>query len=140
MRIMTDRPNQTAKILVIDDNQTVLFATRQILEEAGFEVVTTDRSIGASAIVIREEPDLVLMDLEMPLRGSAIVKIMRANSMLKDTKVVLYSGRPLEELQAATERCGADGYIEKSSGADVLISAVKGYLGTDLKCDTQRST
>ena len=125
---MTDQKNEKAKILVIDDNRTVLFATREILENVGFEVITADRSIGASAIVIREEPDLVLMDLEMPLRGSAIIKIMRANSMLKDTKVVLYSSRPLEELQAAAEQCDADGFIQKSSGPEALVSDVRKYL------------
>jgi len=128
MRIMPDQPNKTAKIIVIDDNQTVLAATRVILEEAGFEVVTADRAIGASAIVIREQPDLVLLDLVMPLSGSAIVSIMRSHSVLKDTLVVLYSSRPLEELRAAAEQCGADGYIQKSSSPEILVNEIKIHL------------
>lgn len=125
---MTNQPNKPAKILVIDDNQTVLVATRKILEGVGFEVVTTDRAIGASALVIKEKPDLVLMDLEMPLRGSAIVSIMRSHNMLERMKVVMYSARPLQELVAATKQCGADGYIQKSSSPEDLVAAVKTYL------------
>jgi DNA-binding response OmpR family regulator len=132
MHSMTDQVIKTAKILVIDDNQTVLFATREILEAAGFEVVTADRAIGASAIVIHEQPDLVLMDLEMPLRGSAIVKIMRSHSILADTRVLLYSSRPLDELKSATERCGANGYIEKSCSPESLIAEIKAHLAKDL--------
>jgi DNA-binding response OmpR family regulator len=125
---MPNQPNKTAKIVVIDDNQTVLAATRVILEEAGFEVVTADRAIGASAIVIREKPDLVLLDLVMPLSGSAIVSIMRSHSVLKDTLVVMYSSRPLEELKAASEQCGADGYIQKSSSPEILVNEIKIHL------------
>lgn len=125
---MTSEPGRKPKILVIDDNQTVLFVTREILEEAGFEVVTADRAIGASAIVIREKPDLVLMDLEMPLRGSAIVTIMRSHSMLENTKVLLYSSRPLEELRTASEQCRADGYVEKSSSPETLIAEIRAHL------------
>ena len=126
--VMTNQPKETAKILVIDDNQTVLHATKEILEDAGYEVVTADRAIGASAIVIHEKPDLVLMDLEMPLRGSAIVKIMRSHIMLEEIKVLMYSSRPLEELKEATEQCGADGYVQKSSGPEILVKKIKAHL------------
>lgn len=132
---MTSQSNKAAKILVIDDNQTVLVATRAILEDAGFEVVTADRAIGASAIVIREKPDLVLMDLVMPLSGSVIVSIMRSHSMLKDTKVIMFSSRPLEELKTAAENCGADGYIQKSCSPEILINEIKIHLSRNPKCD-----
>lgn len=131
---MTDQPDKTAKIVVIDDNQTVLTATRAILENAGFEVVTADRAIGASAIVIREEPDLVLMDLVMPLNGAAIVSIMRSHSLLKDTTILMYSSRPLEELQAVAEECGADGYVQKSSSPELLVSEIQAHLVRKQKC------
>jgi DNA-binding response OmpR family regulator len=134
MRIMTNQLNKLAKILVIDDNQTVLVATRAILEDAGFEVVTADRAIGASAIVVREKPDLVLMDLVMPLSGSAIVSIMRSHSMLKNIKVIMYSSQPLEALKAAAEECSADGFIQKSSSPEILINEIKIQLARDPAC------
>ena len=132
---MTSQSGKREKILVIDDNQTVLVAIRAILEDAGFEVATADRAIGASAIVIREKPDLVLMDLVMPLSGSVIVSIMRSHSTLKDTKVVMFSSRPLEELKAAAEKCGADGYIQKSCSPEIFVNQIKIHLSRNEKRD-----
>jgi len=63
--VMQNAPRQP-KILVIDDGPTVLFWVRKVLGGAGYEVVTQDRPIGGGAAVVRDQPDLVLVDLEMP--------------------------------------------------------------------------
>ena len=62
----TDLIRQKAKILVVDDDQNVRFLTRQCLEAEGMIVVEASNGFEAIDMFVRERPDLVFLDVEMP--------------------------------------------------------------------------
>ena len=62
----TDLIRQKAKILVVDDDQSVRFLTRQCLESEGMIIVEASNGFEAIDMFVRERPDLVFLDVEMP--------------------------------------------------------------------------
>src|SRR5262245_65488160 len=79
-------------VMVIDDSEIVLSVTRNVLETAGFRVLTHSRPSGCVALILQEKPQLVLIDVNMPLiGGDTIAKLFGKARPNNDTIVLLYS-------------------------------------------------
>lgn len=109
-------------IMVIDDSEIVLSVTRNVLEGAGFRVITHSRPSGCVALILQEKPDLVLIDVNMPqIGGDTIAKLFGKARPNNDTTVLLYSSLSRAALEAKVKSSGAHGYIQKSEdGYDFL--------------------
>jgi CheY-like chemotaxis protein len=117
------------KIVVIDDNEIVLEATKGALEGAGYEVLTHDRPVGCVALILHEKPDLVLMDVNMPgLGGDTIVSVLVKALPTNDTILLLHSSASAELLRSKAMSAGAHGYIQKSSDFFGLVREVNRWL------------
>lgn len=117
------------KILIIDDDATLLGAVRRLLLAGGFDVVTSDSALRLPQLVQREKPDLILLDIEMPaLSGEHVLDFTKLFDFLRETPIVVHSSKSEEELQAIVERSSAVGYIRKTSNALSLVSQVKKFL------------
>ena len=105
-----------SKILIIDDDPAHLNAARGILESEGYEVFTQSQPFGSTNTVIHLQPDLVLLDVNMPgLSGDRLAEVLRANARTRDVLVVLHSSNDEDHLRTTTRRLGLDGYICKGS-------------------------
>ncbi|HWA73840.1 MAG TPA: response regulator [Polyangiaceae bacterium] len=109
-------------VMVIDDSEIVLSVTRNVLEGAGFRVLTHSRPSGCVALILQERPQLVLIDVNMPLiGGDTIAKLFGKARPNNDTIVLLYSSLSAAALDAKVKGCGAHGYIQKTEdGYDFL--------------------
>jgi len=117
------------KIMIVDDSEIVLELTKSVLEDAGFEIVTRNTPFGTSNAIVREKPDLVLLDVSMPaLSGNSIVELAKKDDALKNTKILLYSDRSTEELDGIMAKCGADGYIKKTDDDLDLVRQVNSWF------------
>jgi CheY-like chemotaxis protein len=117
------------KILLVDDSDLVRDLTRMMLEEYGYEVVTLESGLGLSRALGREKPDLVLMDVSMPaVSGNHIVDVARQHKLHR-CPMVLFSDRPASELSALAQKCGAAGFIQKTSNAKALAQSIERFLG-----------
>ena len=115
------------KVLVVDDSALVLEAAQRALRAAGHEVVVRQCPHGTTATILRERPDLVLLDVSMPgLSGDLIVQVVRRRASIQATKVILFSSKSEEELQRLTKDCGADGFIRKTPDLRNLVSRIGG--------------
>jgi len=117
------------KALIIDDSELAVEYAADALKAAGFEVVTRTSAIGTSAVILREKPDIVLVDCNMPgMSGPDFVASLRRHPKLRKTVVLLYSERTAEELEKAARICGADGYIPKSTEFIQIPALVRKHL------------
>ncbi|MGC4113814.1 MAG: response regulator [Myxococcales bacterium] len=117
------------KVLIVDDSPVVLEGSAIILEEAGFEVITLDNPLSVAHLVRKENPKVLLIDLNMPtLNGATVVKILGQRDASRRTKVVLYSDAPVDQLRRVASECGADGYIQKTMNEADLISQVRSLV------------
>lgn len=119
-----------AKILIVDDSELVLEIYNNVLDEAGFEVITRNTPFGTSSIIATEKPNLVLIDIFMPaLSGDKLVEIVRRDDKdIKNTKVLLFSDRPLDELKSISASCGANGFIRKTGNHKELIQNIRTWI------------
>ena len=109
---------ETKKILVVEDDKSLRTLLTDILKKEGFEVFTAEDGIQGLKIAKERNPDLILLDLEMPgIGGLAVLKKLRDDDTTKDTSVIILSN------DANTET------ISEAVGRKVLTYLVK----TDLE-------
>ncbi len=118
-----------AKIMVIDDSATIRHLTKKILENSGHEVVCESSSVTLPLRLQSEQPDLVLLDVSMPLlTGDRSIAVLRDRGIQVSGLLILYSSKPKEELKSIAEKCGADGFIHKSVGQTEFMRRITDYL------------
>jgi len=123
------------KVLIVDDDEQHLRMTERLLRSAGYDVVTRTGVLGTSFVVTSERPDVVLVDLNMPMvNGDRLVPLMtrgRFEPPYISPYVVLHSGVEANELERRARECGADACIPKGLApkqflallADCLVKA-----------------
>lgn len=101
------------RILVVDDDKTILQTTQSLLHNAGYEVITHDTPFGATEMIRTWRPDLVLLDVNMPgLAGDRLCVLIRGNRRI-ETKIFFHSSNDETSLRLAVAQYGADDYICK---------------------------
>jgi DNA-binding response OmpR family regulator len=113
-------------ILVIDEDQNALDAARAMLEPAGYRVLTRDRSAGSISAIVKEKPDVVLVELNMVrLNGETISKIINKTVPRPAVCVLFYSSLPVETLRLKALASGAQGYVQKTETAGELVRRIE---------------
>lgn len=116
------------KILVIDDDASILDAIALILEEEGYHVDTIVKSEETYNKVRDFNPDLILLDVLMSGNdGRHICKKLKTEDYSKNIPIIMISAHPTAE-KSITE-CGADGFIAKPFRSTQLLKEVKKHLG-----------
>jgi DNA-binding response OmpR family regulator len=117
----------SAKILVVDDERTLLHFMQQYLEEEGYEVVTVDSGPKAVRSFYQERPDLVLLDVMMPgMDGWEVCARLRE---MADTPIVLLTAKDSEGDKLRGFRLGVDDYVTKPFSFAELAARIKAVLG-----------
>ena len=124
------------RILVVDDHQMLREALVGMLELSGFEVVgaVTDGA-DATSLAVELAPDVVLMDLSMPvLNGLDATRLLR--EVAPEVAVVMFSAFDSPELKRQAFAAGAVAFLPKGSGNDRLratLEAAVTLAGSDLR-------
>jgi DNA-binding response OmpR family regulator len=102
------------RVLLVDDDATFLSLIERALRSQGMDVTVTSTALGVSNLVRRVEPNVVLLDVNLPaLSGDAVLAVAR-RSAPAHTRFVLFSSSDESTLRELAQRVGADGYITKS--------------------------
>jgi DNA-binding NarL/FixJ family response regulator len=119
--------NDAPTVVIADDHPTIRLGVRMALLEAGMRVLaeTADRE-GAIEAVLREQPDLCLLDIHMP--GGGIEAAAALAVMAPHTAVVMLTVSTSMEDVLAALRAGAVGYLPKDTPPDRLPAALRGVL------------
>ncbi len=125
-KIMQNIKNKDIKILVVDDDPDILFATSRMVKKSGFQTFTADSGKTAMEAVRMIVPDLILLDVVMPdAEGPELCRRIKQDPNLKGIYVVLTSGTRVEsEQQADGLDSGADGYIARPLSNREFLSRV----------------
>jgi diguanylate cyclase (GGDEF)-like protein len=113
------------KILLVDDSPTIRAATGQMLEKMGHTVTTADDGQQALAAYERERPDLVLMDVTMPVMdGYAAAQQIRTRYPEDWVPIIFLSGGAEEQHLERGIRAGGDDYLIKPASYVVLHAKI----------------
>lgn len=118
-----------AKILVVDDELDILEIIRHALNKEGFEVHIAANGIQAIDQAKKNKPDLILMDVMMPLMdGMEACRQLKEDNDTKNIPVVFLTARSEEFAELAGFEAGAEDYIAKPIRPRVLLSRLKVIL------------
>jgi CheY-like chemotaxis protein len=110
----------TKSVLVIEDDPALLSSVAEVIREVGYDVRTACNGHQALDEVMAREPDLILIDLMLPLMdGWRFLDQYRARCRDSRAALVLVSAFP--NLAAEAERLGVQGYLRKPFGLDAVV-------------------
>lgn len=115
------------KILVVDDETSILQSTRLLLRALGFEVATASTPGEVLPVLLAERPDVLLQDVRMPgLDLDALVRSIREDARTRDVPIILFSASM--DLFEVQDRVGANGFIEKPFKPREVVQAIQDAL------------
>jgi len=115
-----------ARVLIVEPNRSALSVLAKRLGEAGYRIVGCDDASNATAEMLRLPVDLVLAELRMaPVSGVELTRLIRDDTVLKDTPVILITGRSDSSGAVDGFLAGADDVVAKPFHFEVLAARVK---------------
>ena len=116
----------TAQILVVDDDPDIRHVVEAILESEGYQVTTAINGRQAWEQITQQRPDVVLLDLQMPvMTGWELLDLLREQGVQVPIVVMTAGYRA----RAESERRGAAGHLAKPFELDDLLAVVECCLG-----------
>lgn len=118
--------NAVIRLLIVDDHPVVRTGLRHLFEtEAGFDVVA-EAADGAAAVesVVEEHPDVVLMDLQMPVMDG-VEAIGRIRALPQPPPILVLTTYDSDAQILAAIEAGATGYLLKDAERDTLFASVR---------------
>ncbi|MBI4226373.1 response regulator [Candidatus Roizmanbacteria bacterium] len=114
------------RILLIDDDESIVEVIRMILEEERYKVLSYPNGLSIEEKVREVKPDLVLIDYLLPGKnGAEIVKWLRTNQQTKTIPIIMISTSKIYKKEA--EEAGVDEFLEKPFDMYELVNVVKRY-------------
>ncbi len=114
------------RILVVDDEPKYVRAIRVNLEASGYKVISASDGLAAVQMAVREEPDLVLLDLRMPgMDGYEVCRQIREFSTIPIIMLTALAESP-DKVKGLD--LGADDYVTKPFSAEELLARVRAVM------------
>lgn len=115
------------KVLVFDDDKDILEICKIILDEAGYEIKTSENARNIEDQVSAFMPNLILMDNWLPDSGGiTATRTIKSNAVLKDIPVIYFSANT--DIEKLADRAGADSYLAKPFDITDLEDIVKKHI------------
>jgi CheY-like chemotaxis protein len=119
----------THVILVVEDNERNLKLLRDVLEYAGYDVRVARTAEDGITLAVKEPPDLVLMDLQLPgMDGMEAFRRLRENPRTADIPVVAVTAQAMKQDRERVLEAGFNGYVEKPISVRAFPDQVRGFL------------
>ena len=120
-------PDSKRSLLLIDDDPDMLMILKLKLTREGFDVKTSENALNLFDMINAKTPDLILMDLNMPLvSGDIICRLIRHNKKTEDVPVIMFSGN--RDIKNISQACGASGFINKPCDPSTLKKEIEKYI------------
>lgn len=116
-----------ATILVVEDDELVRELFRIHLGNAGYQVLLAEDAIVAGHLLLKERPDLIVADIEMPfMDGIEFVEAVKADALVSAIPVIFVSSR--SDFEDRCKQIGAVAFLKKPVLADSLLATVAKHV------------
>jgi len=117
------------KILIVEDNEKNLYLVRFILQNNGHEVIVARDGITGVKLAVKESPDLILMDIQLPdIDGLEVTRRIRKSGTGGEVPIVAITSFAMGGDKKKALEAGCTGYIEKPINPDTFLKEVENYL------------
>ena len=117
------------RVLVVEDNETNLYLIRFILQKSGFEVIEAKDGASGVELAVKEKPDLVIMDIQLPdIDGLEATKRIRASEADGDIPIIALTSYAMMGDREKALAAGCTGYIEKPINPETFMTELEKYF------------
>lgn len=117
--------SEVPTVMVVDDSVTVRKVASRFLEREGFLVVTARDGVEAMKLLQESQPDIMLLDIEMPrMDGFEVARRVKANDELKQIPIIMITSRTGEKHRKRALDLGVEGYLGKPYQEEELLEAM----------------
>lgn len=127
--MMTPHDSASRTVLYIEDDPASRLLVERTLRYAGYRVVVAECGLAGIDLARREEPDLILTDINLPdLTGREITTMLRSEPRFQRTPIVALTAQVLRDQREMAMAAGLTGYLTKPVDVEVLLRQVEFYL------------
>jgi DNA-binding response OmpR family regulator len=117
-------------ILIVDDSEDIALISARMLTQRGFAVITASDGAEGLAMVARQRPNCILLDVMMPrMSGLEVLRALKAGPATASIPVIMVTAKITDDDVLSGYQQGADYYITKPFTADELVYGVNLVLG-----------
>lgn len=117
------------RILIIEDQEDNRAILRDLLSQAGYELIEAADGEEGVKLAQMERPDLILMDIQLPvIDGYEATRRIKATADLKSIPIIAVTSYALSGDEAKARAAGCDGYVTKPFSPRDLLAKVRAYL------------
>lgn len=119
------------RILIVEDQEDNRRIVRDLLGNAGYELIEAVTGEEGVALALTQRPDLILMDIQLPgLDGYEATRRIKASADLAEIPVIAVTSYALSGDDLKAREAGADAYIAKPYRPRELLATIRRYLDT----------
>ncbi len=120
----------THRVLIADDEPNIVISLEFLMKREGYEVSVARDGQAALDAIVRDRPDLVLLDVMMPGKsGFEVCQAVRADESLATVKILMLTAKGRDTDLAKGTALGADAYMTKPFSTKELAARVRELLG-----------
>ena len=123
-----NQPSGNKRILLVDDDAEIIESLRLALEANDYEVLVARDGNQGLALIEREAPDLIILDMMMPKRSGFLVLERLKRMGEKRQRIIMITANEGARHKAYAEMLGVDDYVRKPFPMDRLIQSVNRLL------------
>jgi two-component system, cell cycle response regulator DivK len=126
---MPEKDYEHLTVLIVEDVEDTRYFMRLELEQLGYIVLEAEDGAKAVEIALREHPDVILMDLTLPVMdGLAATTMIRNDKQMSKALIIAVTAHQQTDLRAEAKASGFDAYVTKPIDLPWLNELIKGLL------------
>lgn len=129
------------RILLVDDEPTIVKMVGKRLEVEGFDVVTAKDGQDALQKAHAESPDLIILDLMLPkLSGYEVCAMLKQDTRYRTIPIVLFTAKTQAKDEELGMECGANAYVRKPFRSEELLEKIRALIDASRRAGTPQET
>ena len=117
------------KVLIVEDEETIQRLFKDVLEKVGYKIIIAGDGEQGVQLASKEKPDLILMDVQMPVKdGLEATKEIKGNPLTNNIPVVALTALAMKGDEERIRAAGCDDYISKPVQIRALLEKVASYF------------
>jgi len=117
------------KVLIVEDEETIQRLFKDVLEKVGYKIIIAGDGEQGVQLASKEKPDLILMDMQMPIKnGLEATREIKRNPLTNNIPVVALTALAMKGDEERVRAAGCDDYISKPVQIRTLLEKVASYF------------
>ena len=118
------------RILIVEDNDLNLKLFRDLLTAHGYETIETKEGMEAISLTRSENPDLILMDIQLPeISGLDVTRQLKADDSIRNIPIIAVTAFAMKDDEEKILSAGCEAYISKPISIVPFLNTVRRFLG-----------